>query len=199
MFYTKDYNELTQNFGNAKWSIEESNFNEGRNSEESLEMKQNRWFGETLEKMEKVSEKIDGYLREAIVMALDIWMKNPEMRADIDKFSKQWKNRWNVTSEQIYNALRNIEELLRKYWSDREKKLAIEYMQCLQELQKLRKIYDKMIPEIITNLDKQLFSSIEKVVASLDVFTKWANSEITHISPSWPQTWSPFKLYDPYS
>lgn len=199
MFYTKDYNELTQNFGNAKWSIEESNFNEGRNSEESLEMKQNRWFGETLEKMEKVSEKIDGYLREAIVMALDIWMKNPEMRADIDKFSKQWKNRWNVTSEQIYNALRNIEELLRKYWSDREKKLAIEYMQCLQELQKLRKIYDKMIPEIITNLDKQLFSSIEKVVASLDVFTKWANSEITHISPSRPQTWSPFKLYDPYS
>ena len=199
MFYTKDYNELTQNFGNVKWSIEESNFNEGRNSEESLEMKQNRWFGETLEKMEKVSEKIDGYLREAIVMALDIWMKNPEMRADIDKFSKQWKNRWNVTSEQIYNALRNIEELLRKYWSDREKKLAIEYMQCLQELQKLRKIYDKMIPEIITNLDKQLFSSIKKVVASLDVFTKWANSEITHISPSGPQTWSPFKLYDPYS
>lgn len=174
------HSELTSHLQDAETS---------KNSSEKGQ--ESKMLGKILEKINGVWNRIIGCLCDAAKI-----IPNQEMWYEIDKMYEQRKKGWN---KDIMNVLWGFDKLFEEFWKNWYENIANEYRGCLLELRNFYNKYDTTIPEIIANLDNQIWAGIEDTFAKfkgiIDLGTNLASTETTNSKQSTPQkpyTWLTF-------
>lgn len=171
------------------------NIDSVKNPTERQESKDTFWDVE--KKIENILETIKKSLGQTTLMFLRIWILHPEISKEMGELKEKFdKSKQEMSWEFTSGILRQIRELLNKYWNEKEKKITQDLWECLYELQQIHSKRNSIkgsekIMWMIDGLWDIVFDDMSLITWTEDV----ASNSNTRRNPGW----GPFIYQWPYT